>query len=314
MPPRADAAGPAGPAGPTVLAGRVCAVTGAGRGLGRAYALDLAARGALVVVNDVGAAVDGSGRDERPGREVVERITTAGGTAVLSTADVADWAGASALVAQAVDAFGRLDVLVNNAGILRDRTIAKMSEREWDEVVRVHLKGAFATAHWAVRHWRERAAAGAVHGRLINTTSVSGLFGNSGQANYAAAKAGVAAFTAVAAMELERLGVTANAISPGAATRMTATIPGRGAEPEDDARSTRWPAAVVAWLASRLSDGVTGRVFLTSGRRLAVAEGWHAGPSGDPVDDPAAVDEVVRRLLERARPEADLSGAERVRA
>jgi NAD(P)-dependent dehydrogenase (short-subunit alcohol dehydrogenase family) len=301
MPPTAD-----------LLTGRVCAVTGAGRGLGREYALALAAHGARVVVNDVGAAVDGSGRDGSPAHDVVREIRAAGGEAVANTGDIAGWDGAAGLVEQAVDAFGRLDVLVNNAGILRDRTIAKMTEDEWDAVLRVHLKGTFATTHWASRHWRERAQDGPVHGRLINTTSVSGLFGNPGQANYAAAKAGIAAFTTVAAMELERSGVTANAISPGAATRMTATIPGRGTQADDDTRSPRWVAAVVAWLASRMSDGVTGRVFLASGRRLGVAEGWHAGPVTGPVADPVEAGAAIRDLLAKARPNAGLSGADRV--
>ncbi|MDN3356350.1 SDR family NAD(P)-dependent oxidoreductase [Actinomadura sp. DC4] len=296
---------------PADLAGRVCVVTGAGRGLGRAYAGDLAARGASVVVNDVGAALDGSGGDGSLAESAAAEIRAAGGEAVASTDDVGDWDGAAALIDQAVRCYGRLDVLVNNAGILRDRTIAKMSEEEWDSVLRVHLKATYATTRWATRHWRDRAGSGAVHGRLINTTSVSGLFGNPGQANYAAAKAGIAAFTTVAALELARLGVTANAVSPGAATRMTATIPGRTGGEQDDRRSPRWVAAVVGWLASRSSDGVTGRVFLTSGRRLAVAEGWHVGPFADPVAEPGEVDTVLRGLLSRARPEADLYGGER---
>lgn len=296
-------------------AGRVCAITGAGRGLGRAYALRLAAQGAAVVVNDLGTGMDGSGRDRGPGAGVVEEIRAAGGRAVFNGDDVADHDGARALVEQAVAEFGRLDVLVTNAGILRDRTIARMSEDEWDSVVRVHLKGTFGPAHWALRHWRERAGDGPVHGRLITTTSVSGLFGHAGQANYAAAKAGIAAFTTVASLEAARYGVTVNAVSPGAATRMTDSIPGRtpSAQAPDDSRSPRWVAALVSWLASRRSDGVTGRVFLSSGRRLAVAEGWHPGPAADPADEPAELDALVRGLLEKARPEADLTGADRVR-
>ncbi|NKQ52421.1 SDR family NAD(P)-dependent oxidoreductase [Amycolatopsis sp. K13G38] len=296
-------------------AGRVCVITGAGRGLGREYALRLASQGAQVVVNDLGTGMDGRGRDAGPGAAVVEEIHAAGGKAALNTDDVSDFAGAEALVAQAVGEFGRLDVLVNNAGILRDRTIVRMSEDEWDSVVRVHLKGTFATSHWALRHWRDRAQDGPVHGRLINTTSVSGLFGNRGQANYGAAKAGIAAFTTIASLEAEPYGVTVNAVSPGAATRMTDSIPGRtpSSQAPDDSRSPRWVAAVVSWLASRRSDGVTGRVFLTSGRRLAVAEGWHPGPAAAPAADPVEVDSVLRTLLEKARPEAGLSGAERVR-
>ncbi|MGB3442844.1 MAG: SDR family NAD(P)-dependent oxidoreductase [Actinophytocola sp.] len=296
-------------------ADRVCVVTGAGRGLGREYALRLAAQGAAVVVNDIGTGIDGAGRSGVPGAAVVDEITAAGGRAVLNTDDVADFAGAEALVGQAVAEFGRLDVLVNNAGILRDRTITRMTEDEWDSVIRVHLKGTFATAHWALRHWRERAGAGPVHGRLVNTTSVSGLFGNPGQANYGAAKAGIAAFTMIASLEAQRYGVTVNAVSPGAATRMTDSIPGRASSESvlDDTRSPRWVAAVVCWLASRRSDGVTGRVFLSSGKRLAVAEGWHPGPAATPVADPVEVDTVLRGLLDKARQEADLTGADRVR-
>ncbi len=294
-----------------LCAGRVCAVTGAGNGLGRAYARMLAAHGAKVVVNDIGGSVRGDGASSDPAHAVVEEIRAAGGEAVAHTDDITTWDGAAALVDTAVDAFGCLDVLVNNAGILRDRTIVKLEESDWDDVVRVHLKGTFATTRFAAAHWKARAAAGEeLSARLINTTSVSGLFGNFGQANYAAAKAGVAAFTLVASMELAKLGVTANAISPGALTRMTEGL--RGEELTEQQRAERspdWVAAVVTWLASVDSAAVNGRVVLSSGRRLGLAEGWIAGECGAPVADPIEVGEVLSGYVARARANADLSGA-----
>ena len=213
--------------------GRVCIVTGAGGGIGREYALLLAAHGAQVVVNDIGAALDGDGRSEGPANQVVREIVDAGGEAVANTDDVASWDGAQALVQQAVDTYGRLDVLVNNAGILRDRMLVNMTEDEWDAVIRVHLKGTFAPARHAAAHWRERVKAGEeVDARLINTTSVSGIYGNVGQTNYGAAKMGVAGFTIIAAEELARYGVTVNAIAPGGLTRMSKLLGhGRGREP-----------------------------------------------------------------------------------
>jgi NAD(P)-dependent dehydrogenase (short-subunit alcohol dehydrogenase family) len=202
--------------------GRVCVVTGAGRGLGRAYAVDLAKNGASVVVNDLGGARDGTGADAGPAHDVVDEIRGFGGDAIASTDDVASWDGAAALIGQALTAFGRLDVLVNNAGILRDRMLFSMSEDEWDAVIRVHLKGTFAPSHHAGAYWRERSKAGEpLDARLINTTSVAGLYANTGQTNYGAAKAGIAAFTQIAAEELARYGVTANCIAPGALTRLT---------------------------------------------------------------------------------------------
>lgn len=290
-------------------AGRVAIITGAGRGLGAAHARKLAAAGAKVVINDLGVALDGAVESEQPAVQLVEEIRAAGGEAVLSGHDVSDWASAGELVDFAVDTFGRLDVLVNNAGVLRDRTLAKLTEQEWDSVIGVHLKGTAATMHHAAAYWRglERSDLDA---RIINTTSVAGLFGNPGQANYAAAKAGIAAMTIVASLELARSGVTANCISPAAATRMTASIPGRDAEQleADDTYSPRWPAAIVEWLASPLSAGVTGRVFLTSGRRLSVAEGWEHGPATTPVENVEDVDQALRSLLASARPNADMRG------
>ena len=205
--------------------GRVCVVTGAGRGLGREYALSLAAHGAKVVVNDLGGSRDGAGADAGPAQEVVDEITAAGGEAVANTDDVSSWDGAAGLIQQAIDTFGALDVLVNNAGILRDRMLFSMTEEEWDAVIRVHLKGTFAPSHHAAVYWRERSKAGETNdARLINTTSVSGLYANVGQTNYGAAKAGIAAFTQIAAQELVRYGVTVNAIGPGALTRLTGDL------------------------------------------------------------------------------------------
>ncbi|MFG1858372.1 SDR family NAD(P)-dependent oxidoreductase [Actinomadura geliboluensis] len=283
-------------------AGRVAVVTGAGRGLGAEYARRLARAGAAVVVNDLGVGLDGSADGTAPAEEVAAEIRAAGGRAVASGHDVSSWTEAGRLVGLAVDAFGRLDILVNNAGVLRDRTIARMTEAEWDSVIRVHLKGTFATTHHAANHWREQTGDGR---RLINTTSVSGLFGNLGQANYSAAKAGIAAMTITASLELGRYGATANCVSPGAATRMTA---GLGGDPDAPSRSPGFPAAVVEWLASDRSGGVTGRVFLTSGKRVSVAEGWEHGTPATPSEDLGELDATLRGLLATARPNASMRG------
>jgi len=294
--------------------GRVCIVTGAGRGIGREHALMLAAHGAQVVVNDLGATVDGTGADASPAQQVVEEIVAAGGQAVANGDDVSDFAGAKQLVDHAVDAFGGLDVVVNNAGILRDRMLTNMTEAEWDAVIKVHLKGTFGPSHHAAAYWRERAKAGEPNdARIINTTSVSGIYGNVGQSNYGAAKMGIAAFTFIAALELERYGVTVNGIAPGALTRMTENLSGFAPTDEQrEAMSPRWIAPVCTWLASPLSAGVTGRIFEVSGAVLAIAEGWHRGPTAEPVDDPEAVDEVVRGLLKGARPPAGMDGRDLV--
>jgi NAD(P)-dependent dehydrogenase (short-subunit alcohol dehydrogenase family) len=281
--------------------GRVCIVTGGGRGLGRSYSTELAAHGALVVVNDLGAGRDGTGADTGPAHQVVAQIVAAGGQAVANGDDVSTWDGAARLVHQAIDSFGRLDVLVNNAGILRDGMLCSMSEDDWDDVIRVHLKGTFATSRHAAVHWRALAKAGQeLDARLINTSSMSGLYANVGQSNYGAAKAGIAAFTQIAAQELGRYGVTVNAIAPGAMTRMTEDL---DLPAEMVARfDPRWSAHLVAWLASPQSAGVTGQVIESSGMVLAVAEGWRRGPSAEPLDDAAALDPVVRELLARALP------------
>jgi NAD(P)-dependent dehydrogenase (short-subunit alcohol dehydrogenase family) len=282
--------------------GRVCIVTGAGRGIGREYALMLAAHGAKVVVNDFGGARDGTGGDAGPAQQVVDEIVGAGGQAVANTSDVGSWAGAEGLVRQAIDTFGGLDVLVNNAGILRDRMVFSMSEEEWDAVLRVHLKGTFATTRFAAEHWRNRSKAGETNdARVINTTSVAGIYANPGQTNYGAAKAGIATFTQIAAQELTRYGVTVNAVAPGALTRLTDDL---GLPHETTSRfEPRWVAPVVTWLASPLSADVTGEVIESSGLVLAIAEGWHRGPSTEePPEEPADVDAVVRKLLADARP------------
>jgi NAD(P)-dependent dehydrogenase (short-subunit alcohol dehydrogenase family) len=290
-----------------VCEGRICIVTGAGRGLGREYALALAEHGAKVVVNDLGGSRDGTGADAGPAQMVVAEITARGGEAVANTDDVSDWAGAERMINQAVDTYGRLDVLVNNAGILRDRMLFSMSEGEWDAVIKVHLKGTFAPSRFAAAYWRERAKAGETNdARLINTTSVSGIFGNPGQTNYGAAKAGIAGFTIIAARELGRYGVTVNAISPGALTRLTEDL----AALPDEIKAQLDPAAVAplcVWLASPLSAGVTERVFLASGRGYAVTEGWQRGPTVEtPPAHPVEVDEIMRKLLADARPNATM--------
>src|SRR5262245_15675342 len=205
-----------------MLDGKVAIVTGAGRGIGRAHALALSQAGAKIVVNDLGGSLTGEGADLSPARQVVEEIRAAGGEASANGENVANFAGAERLVRQAIDEFGRLDILVNNAGILRDRMLVNMSEDEWDAVINVHLKGHFAPTRHAAAYWREQSKEGDdVKGRVINTSSPSGVFGNVGQTNYGAAKAGIAAFTVIAAQELARYGVTVNRIAPTARTRMT---------------------------------------------------------------------------------------------
>ncbi|MEY2589312.1 MAG: hypothetical protein QOJ67_1296, partial [Acidimicrobiaceae bacterium] len=283
--------------------GRVAIVTGAGRGIGREYALMLAEQGAKVLVNDLGAARDGTGADASPAQQVVDEIKAMGGEAAVNGADVSDFAAAEEMIDQAVDTFGGLDILVNNAGILRDRMLTNMTEEEWDLVIKVHLKGTFAPARHAAAYWRERSKAGETNdARIINTTSVSGIYGNVGQTNYGAAKQGIAGFTFIAALELQRYGVTVNAIAPGALTRLTEDLGmGQASEEAKAAMSPRWIAPLCTWLASPQSAGVTGRVFEASGQLLAVAEGWHRGPTAKAVDDPAAVDEIMRSLLGKAR-------------
>ena len=263
--------------------GRVVIVTGAGRGIGRAHAFELARQGARVVVNDLGADVDGTGSSSHPAAEVVEEIRAAGGEAVANGDNVASWDGARHLIESAVEAWGRLDVLVNNAGILRDRMVVNMTEDEWDAVIAVHLKGTFAPTRFAAAHWRERSKAGDRNdARIVNTSSTSGIFGNPGQSNYGAAKAGIAASSIITARELARYGVTVNAIAPGALTRMTEGLGmGRRAAErgpgEFDTTAPENISPLVVWLGSEASRDITGQVFLVSGGTISVAEGWRRG-------------------------------------
>jgi len=296
-----------------LLDGKVAIVTGAGRGIGRTEALLLASEGAKVVVNDVGGAMSGEGSDQTPAQQVVDEIKGMGGEAVANGDNVASFDGAEAMVRQAIETFGDLHVVVNNAGILRDRVLANMTEAEWDAVINVHLKGTFAPSRHAAAYWREQAKAGKpVSGRIINTTSVSGIYGNPGQTNYGAAKMGIASFTIIAGLELGRYGVTVNAIAPGALTRMTEGLGmGQASEADKEMMSPRWIAPVATWLASTQSAGITGRVFESSGRMFAIAESWHRGPTAEPVDDPTKLDAIARRLLADARPNADMAGQDR---
>jgi NAD(P)-dependent dehydrogenase (short-subunit alcohol dehydrogenase family) len=273
----------------------------------------LASQGAKVVVNDVGGSREGTGHSGGPAHDVVAEIEAQGGQAVANEDDISSWDGAGTVVKQAIDTYGTIDVVVNNAGILRDRMLVNMTEEEWDSVVKVHLKGTFGVSRFAAAYWRERSKKGETNdARIINTTSPSGIYGNAGQTNYGAAKAGIASFTIIAAMELERYGVTVNAIAPTALTRMTEDLGLGGAdEATKAAMDPRWIAPLCTWLASPQSAGVTGRVFEASGAYLAVAEGWHRGPSASAVDDPEEVDAVVRKLLADARPNANMFGQDR---
>ena len=285
--------------------GRVVVITGAGRGIGREEALLFAAEGAKVVVNDFGVDVDGSGPKSEVADAVVAEIKAMGGEAVANADDVADWEGAQRLLNTAIETFGSLDTLVNNAGILRDRMIFNMTEEEWDAVIRVHLKGTFCTTRWAASYWRERTKAGEPNdARVINTSSGSGLYANPGQANYGAAKSGIASFTQIVAKELARYGVTANAIAPGARTRMTENLPGRPppsevAAGEFDRRDPANVAPLVVWLGSNESADVTGEVFNVSGGTIGRAETWKRGQMRDKGDrwNPGELGSVVRELV-----------------
>ncbi|MDP1821028.1 MAG: SDR family oxidoreductase [Acidimicrobiales bacterium] len=291
--------------------GRVAVITGAGRGIGREYALLLAHHGAKVVVNDLGAARDGEGADVGPAQEVVDEVVAAGGEAIVNGDDVSDFEGAERMIRSAIDTFGGLDILINNAGILRDRMLTNMTEAEWDAVIKVHLKGTFAPARHAAAYWRERSKAGETNdARIINTSSPSGLYGNVGQTNYGAAKAGIASFTIIAAKELSRYGVTVNGIAPAALTRLTEDLGmGSADEATKEAMSPAHIAPIVAWLSSPESAHVTGRLFDVSGRMISVSEGWHRGPTlENPTDDVAELGPQVSELVAKARPNANMFG------
>lgn len=287
--------------------GRIAIVTGAGRGIGREHALSLAAQGAKVVVNDLGGNVDGSGGDLSPAQQVVEEIKAMGGEAVANGDSVSDYEGAARMIQTAIDTFGDLHIVVNNAGILRDRMLFSMSEEEWDAVIKVHLKGTWASSRVVAEYWRNRAKEGLKNdGRIINTTSVSGLYGNPGQSNYGAAKAGIATFTLIAAEELARYGVTCNAVAPGALTRLTEDL---GLPPEMLERfGPEWVAPVITWLASSQSADVTGQVIESNGSLLGIAQGWIRGPHvTNPPLDPHEMDAVIRGLLAKATPRTKMS-------
>jgi 3-oxoacyl-[acyl-carrier protein] reductase len=261
-----------------LLDGKVAIITGAGRGIGREEALVLSGEGATVIVNDVGGAVTGEGNDKSPAQEVVDIITGNGGSAAVNTDDISSWNGAKNLIDQAVEGYGKLDILVNNAGILRDKMSFNMDESDWDDVIRVHLKGHFAPSHFAAIYWRNKSKAGEpTSGRIINTSSEAGLFGNAGQANYAAAKAGIASMTWVLARELERYGVTVNAIAPRARTRMTENLGFFGSE--EDGKFDQWDpkniAQLIGFLASDGAADVSGQVFVVFGGDIWAMGGFH---------------------------------------
>ncbi len=288
--------------------GRVVVITGAGNGIGREHALLFAQTGAKVVVNDLGGARDGTGASSGPASDVVNEIKALGGEAIANADDVSDWDGAGRLIQSAIDTFGGLDVLVNNAGILRDRMLVNMSIEEWDSVIKVHLRGTFCPTRHAAEYWRTRSKAGEENdARIINTTSSSGIYGNPGQTNYGAAKAGIASFTIIAGMEMERYGVTVNAIAPGALTRMTEDLNPNRPQVEEGAWNAFGPeniAPLVVWLGSPESREINARVFNVAGGRISVAEGWTYGPGEDHGAkwDPEELGKVIPGLVEKAAP------------
>jgi NAD(P)-dependent dehydrogenase (short-subunit alcohol dehydrogenase family) len=297
-----------------ICEGRVVIVTGAGRGIGREHALELARQGARVVVNDLGATAGGEGADASPAQEVAAEVRRLGSEAIVDGSDVADFAQSAALVQAAIDAFGRLDAVVNNAGILRDRMFANTSIEEWDAIMRVHLRGHFCVSRHASAHWRDRAKAGErISARIVNTSSGAGLQGSVGQSNYAVAKAGIAALTLVQAVELARYGVTANAIAPSARTRLTENVfPDMMRKPESgfDVMDPANIAPLVSWLCGEESRDVTGRVFEIEGGKISVADGWRTGPAIDRGGrwNPAEVGAAVREIIGKATPPQKVYG------
>jgi NAD(P)-dependent dehydrogenase (short-subunit alcohol dehydrogenase family) len=291
--------------------GRVAIVTGAGGGLGRQHALLLAKEGAKVMINDIGAKVDGTGRDAGPANGVAEEIKAMGGEAIVNGDDVSSWAGAKSMIDQCIKHFGKLDVLINNAGILRDRMLVNMSEDEWDAVIQVHLKGTFCPTRHAAAYWREKSKeiGGPVKAAVINTSSTSGLYGNVGQTNYGAAKAGIAAFSVIAARELKRFGVTVNALSPSAQTRMTEGL--RELTPEQRAeRDPKWVSPAVVYLASEEAQDITGRVFQAGFSRIALLEGWRRGAEEKQVEDPREAGRLFREMLPKIKKNVGMDGIE----
>ena len=291
--------------------GRVALVTGAARGVGREHALGLAKHGAKVVVNDLGAGVDGLGADTTPAQAVVDEIKALGGEAIVNGDDVSSWPGAKNMIDQTVDAFGTIDVVVNNAGILRDRMLVNMTEDEWDAVIQVHLKGTFAPSRHAATYWRQisKDRGEKVNARIINTSSTSGLYGNIGQTNYGAAKAGIAAFTIIAARELARIGVTVNAISPTAYTRMTDNL--REYTEEDiERRDPRWVSPTIVYLSSAEAHDITGRVIQAGNGRVAVCEGWRRGAEIDQIEDAEAIGPMIRDMISNVRKNSGMDGLE----
>ncbi|OXY91187.1 SDR family oxidoreductase [Streptomyces diastatochromogenes] len=299
-----------------ICAGRVVVVTGAGRGLGRAHALAFAAEGARVVVNDLGVGLDGVPGPDSPAAAVVAEIREAGGEAIAHGGDIATTEGAASLVRTAVETYGRLDTLVNNAGFLRDRMLVNLDEDDWDAVLRVHLKGHFLPLKHAAAHWRAEARAGRTPtARIVNTSSGAGLLGSVGQGNYSAAKAGIIGLTLVAAAELARYGVQVNAVAPAARTRMTErTFAETMAAPAAgfDAMAPGNVSPLVVWLGSAACTGVTGRVFEAEGGRITVMEGWRPGPGADKGArwTPAEAGEATLKLLAQAEPPGVVYGAQ----
>ena len=291
--------------------GRIALVTGAARGVGKEHALGLAKHGAKVVVNDLGAGVDGSGADTTPAQAVVNEIKDLGGEAIVNGDDVSSWDGAKNMIDQTIDAFGTIDVVVNNAGILRDRMLVNMTEDEWDAVIQVHLKGTFAPSRHAAAYWRQRSkeTGEKVNARIINTSSTSGLYGNIGQTNYGAAKAGIAAFTIIAARELARIGVTVNAVSPTAYTRMTDNL--REYTEEDiERRDPRWVSPTIVYLSSAEANDITGRVIQAGNGRVAVCEGWRRGAEIDQIEDAEAIGPMIRDMISSVRMNSGMDGLE----